>query len=148
MNSKQACTQRSWLSLVICGALSLASLGAVAQVPPAAPQPQEMVPPPGDPVTPIDIADSKLDQFADALVVVQDIQRTAMQRVEQEPDAQKAEQVKAQAEREAIVAVEKTGLPIVEFNQIAQAIQTDLALREKVAARLAQRRSSDQPPAS
>lgn len=148
MNAKQACIRHNRLALVVCGALSLASMGVMGQQSPLPTQPQEVMPPSSDPGPPVAVADAKLDQFADALIVVQEIQRTAMQRVEQEPDAKKAEQLKAQAESEAVAAVEKTGLPIVEFNQIAQAIQTDLALRNQVVARLAQRRPKKLPPAS
>jgi hypothetical protein len=93
--------------------------------------------------------DKKLDQFAEAFVVVEAIQRRAVARLETETDQQQAVQLKAQAERDAVAAVEKTGLPLVEFNQIAQLMMTDLQLREKVAARIAQRRpAAEQTPAS
>jgi hypothetical protein len=117
-----------------------------AQQPPASAEPQEVMPPPAE-VAPSTVDESKLDRFADAFVVVQEIQRTALQRLEQESDAQKAAQVKAQAESDAVAAVEKVGLPLVEFNQIAQAMMSDATLREKVATRVAQRRPSA-PPAS
>jgi hypothetical protein len=93
----------------------------------------------------VQVEDRKLDQFADAFVVVQEIQRGALERLAQTKDEQVASQVKAQAENEAIAAVEKAGLPLVEFNQIAQAMMTDVALRDKVATRVAQRRTPAQP---
>jgi hypothetical protein len=125
----------------ILGALWLAPWCVFAQQPPMPPEPQEVMPPPAE-SAPIAVEDRKLDQFADAFVVVQEIQRTALQRLEQETDVQKAAQVKAQAENDAVKAVEKVGLPLAEFNQIAQAMMSDVGLREKVASRVAQRRPS------
>jgi hypothetical protein len=93
----------------------------------------------------VQVEDGKLDQFADAFVVVQEIQRSALQRLERTTDEQAASQLKAQAESDAVAAVEKSGLQLVEFNRIAQAMMTDVALRDKVAARVAQRRTPTLP---
>ena len=139
------------LARSIVGALCLAPWCVFAQEPPTPPTPpetpQEVMPPPAETAPPIAVEDRKLDQFADAFIVVEEIQRTALQRLEQEPDAQKAAQVKAQAESDAVAAVQKAGLPLMEFNQIAQAMMNDVSLRERVAARVAQRRPTA-PPAS
>ena len=101
-------------------------------------------PNPGQTDVTVQVEDSKLDQFADAFVVVQAIQRSALEQLAGTSDEKAASQVKAKAESDAIAAVEKTGLPLVEFNQIAQLMMTDLTLREKVASRVAQRRPATQ----
>jgi len=141
MNPTHARSRR-WLPLILSSTLMIApwSSQVFAQVPAAAPEPQELLPPAEQPSAPLPVEEKKLDQFAEAFVVVEAIQRDALERLEAETDQQKAAEVKAQAESDAIAAVEKTGLPLVEFNQIAQLMMTDLELREKVAARVAQRR--------
>lgn len=146
MNRTHACTRGRWLPLILSGALAIAPLPLLAQqVPTEPPAPEELAPPPSDASAPLPVEDKKLDQFADAFVVVESIQREALEQLQQETDQQKVEQVKAKAESDAIAAVEKVGLPLVEFNQIAQQMMTDLALREKVAARVAQRRPANPP---
>jgi hypothetical protein len=120
-----------------------------APEPPVGPEPpissQNGQPNPGQTDVTVPVEDSKLDQFADAFVVVQEIQRNALERLATTTDEQTASQLKAKAESDAIAAVEKAGLPLVEFNQIAQAMMTDVTLRDKVASRVAQRRSPAQP---
>jgi hypothetical protein len=132
---------RHWLPLLIASTVVIApwSTYVAAQVP-TSPPPQEMLPPPESATPSQAVDDKKLDQFAAAFIVVEGIQRDAIQRLQAETDQQKVSEVKAQAESDAIAAVEKTGLPLVEFNQIAELMMTDLALREKVAARITQRR--------
>jgi hypothetical protein len=167
MNSKPARLQRRWLPLLCSGALCLAPWSLWAQQPPVPPDPASVPEPPTAPEPPVgpqppiaspkgppasnqtemtvQVEERKLDQFADAFVVVQEIQRSALQRLEQASDEQAASQLKAQAESDAIAAVEKTGLQLVEFNRIAQAMMTDVGLRDKVAARVAQRRTPTLP---
>ncbi len=149
MNRTHACTRGRWLPLILSGALAIAPLPLRAQqvLPTEPPTPEELAPPPSDASAPLPVEDKKLDQFAEAFVVVESIQREALEQLQQETDQQKVAQVKAKAESDAIAAVEKVGLPLVEFNQIAQQMMTDLALREKVAERVSQRRPAN-PPAS
>jgi len=147
MNRLQHVSRRGWLPLAVAGTLLVApwSVAVLAQVPPAA----EVEVPPQQETAPLRVEETKLDQFADAFVQVEQIQRTALQRLERETDEQKVAAVKAKAESDAVAAVEKTGLPLVEFNQIAQQMMSDIALREKVAERVAQRRpAAAAPPAS
>lgn len=78
------------------------------------------------------IADAKVDQFADAYVAVQAIQAQAAQQLSATPEADKAIEVKANAEKEMVRAVERSGLEVEEFNRIADMMATDLTLRTKV----------------
>lgn len=78
------------------------------------------------------IAEAKVDQFAAAYVAVQEIQAQAAQQLSATPEADKALEVKANAEKEMVRAVERSGLEVEEFNRIASLMATDLTLRSKV----------------
>lgn len=78
------------------------------------------------------IEEAKVDQFADAYVAVQEIQAKAAQQLSATPEADKAIEVKANAEKEMVRAVERSGLEVEEFNRIADLMATDLTLRSKV----------------
>jgi Domain of unknown function (DUF4168) len=108
-------------------------------------EPQQPGPPPDAPaatapptaVTPIE--DKKIEQFADAYLAVQSIQQKAASQLQTTTDAAQADQVKAEAEDQMIAAVEKTGLKVEEFNQIAQTMAQDTETRSRVAAKLQER---------
>lgn len=55
-------------------------------------------------------------------------------------DEQKAREVKENAESQMIQAVQRTGLQIEEFNQIVQAMASDVSLRDKVSGRIDERK--------
>jgi hypothetical protein len=78
------------------------------------------------------VEEQKVDQFAAAFVAVQDIQAQATQQLSTAKDDQQATQVKASAEKQMIEAVQREGLKVEEFNQIADLMTTDLELRSKV----------------
>lgn len=88
----------------------------------------------------VQIEEKKVDQFAAAFVAVQDIQAQAAQQLSNAADEQQATQVKANAERQMIAAVEREGLQVEEFNRIADLLNTDLALRSKVVEKVEKRR--------
>lgn len=85
------------------------------------------------------IEDAKVDKFADAYVAVQAIQAQAAQQLSTTPEAEKAIEVKANAEKEMVRAVERSGLQVEEFNHIADLMATDLTLRSKVIDRVQKR---------
>jgi hypothetical protein len=85
------------------------------------------------------VPDTKIDQFATAYVAVQAIQAKTSEQLSTAPDTEKANQVKAAAENEMIKAVQQSGLQVDEFNQIAQAMASDVALRSKVIEKVQQR---------
>lgn len=104
----------------------------------------EQGPPVPDSATPqtstVQIEEKKVDQFAAAFVAVQDIQAQAAQQLSSAADEQQATQVRADAEKQMIAAVEREGLQVEEFNRIADLLNTDLALRSKVVEKVEKRR--------
>jgi hypothetical protein len=121
-----------------CGALTLMSASAGAQAPPS--EDSSVAPPAAQAPQPSAVEDKKIDQFADAYIAVQEIQVRASEQLGTTTDAAKADQVKQNAEDQMIKAVERSGLQIGEFNQIVQAMATDMALREKVSDRIGSRK--------
>ena len=88
----------------------------------------------------VQIEEKKVDQFAAAFVAVQDIQAQAAQQLNRATDEQQATQVRVDAEKQMIAAVEREGLQVEEFNRIADLLNTDLALRSKVVEKVEKRR--------
>lgn len=78
------------------------------------------------------VPEAKIDQFATAYVAVQHIQSKTSQELSTTTDVSKANEMKAAAENAMIQAVERTGLKVDEFNQIAQLMASDETLRTKV----------------
>lgn len=102
------------------------------QLPPDAAAPPSQTEPaqPAEPTAQVE--EAKVDQFADAYVAVQAIQAQAAQQLSATKEADKAIEVKANAEKEMVRAVERSGLEVEEFNRIADLMATDLTLRTKV----------------
>ena len=96
---------------------------------------------PADPgATPAEpVSDAKLNQFADAYVAIVAIQTEANSErsAPQDADATKAKEVALQSKMQN--AIEKSGLQVEEFNQIAQRSVTDLDLRAKLAEKVQER---------
>lgn len=92
------------------------------------------------------ISDEKIEQFADAYVAVQDIQEKAASDLQTAKDPAAANQVKATAESDMIAAVEKSGLKVDEFNHIVETMTADASVRERVAAKLQERRGGGGSP--
>lgn len=88
----------------------------------------------------VQIEEKKVDQFAAAFVAVQDIQAKTARQLDTATSEQQATQVKAEAEKQMIAAVEREGLQVEEFNQIAGLLSTDVALRTKVVEKVEKRR--------
>lgn len=127
--------------------LAAAALLATTPATLLAQTPTEEAPLPPDaaaPVTPAQpgaqIADAKVDQFAAAFVAVEEIQAQASQQLNSTTDSAKATEVKANAEKQMIQAVERSGLEVEEFNRIADLMTSDLALRSRVIEKVQQRR--------
>ncbi len=128
-------------TLVLISLIATSSVTALvhAQVddPPAAPPP-ESVTPPAEEVAPLE--DKKIDQFADAYLAIEEIHAKAAAELEQTTDSKAANEVKANAESKIIEAVERSGLRLEEFNQIAELMAVDVGLRAKIADRVEKRR--------
>lgn len=85
------------------------------------------------------ITDQKIEQFADAYVAVQTIQKKAASDLQTAKDPTAVDQVKANAESDMIAAVQKSGLQVDEFNQIVETMTANAEVRERVAAKLQER---------
>lgn len=95
------------------------------------------------PATAVAVSETKLNQFADAYVAIAEIQSEAKtDRTEgaENPEALKAREAALQTKMQT--AIEKSGMQIEEFNQIAQQSMTDLDLRAKLAEKV-QARNGD-----
>src|SRR5690606_5482060 len=86
------------------------------------------------------LADEKIDQFADAYLAIEEIHAQAAAELEHATDSKSANEVKANAESRIIEAVERSGLRLEEFNQIAELMTIDMELRAKIADRVEKRR--------
>lgn len=138
--SRKVLTVRHSTTMLVLIALSATSTALVhAQVedPPIAPPPESVTPPPEE-VAPLE--DQKIDQFADAYLAIEEIHATAAAELEQATDSKAANEVKANAESKIIEAVERSGLRLEEFNQIAELMAVDVGLRAKIADRVEKRR--------
>lgn len=82
---------------------------------------------------PANISDGDIAKFAQAQTEVQGINSEYSQKLQDASgDAQKAQQVQHEATEKMIKAVERTGLDVDTYNQIAQAAQHDAQLRERI----------------
>lgn len=124
---------KSELRAALLAAGLLAAMPAVyAQAQEEATTPEPATTDPSNATASTSVPETKIDQFATAYVAVQHIQAKTSQQLSTTTDVSKANEVKAAAETEMIKAVEKTGLQVDEFNQIAQLMASDEGLRTKV----------------
>lgn len=99
----------------------------------ALPEPDSALPAPA--TTTVD--EAKLDKFANAYLAVQSLQKDAQQAAASDPAA--AQQKQTELQTKMSEAVRNSGLEIDEFNTIAQALVSDVDLRERVIAKVQQR---------
>lgn len=83
------------------------------------------------------VDEAKLDKFANAYLAVQSLQKDAQQAAASDPAA--AQQKQTELQTKMSEAVRNSGLEIDEFNTIAQALVSDVDLRERVIAKVQQR---------
>lgn len=130
-------TQTLFLIAIIATSGSFGPVYAQVDEPPAAPPPESVTPPPEE-VAPLE--DKKIDQFADAYLAIEEIHAKAAEELKSTSDPESADKVKANAEAQIIQAVERSGLRLDEFNQIAELMAVDMELRAKIASRVQERR--------
>lgn len=123
------------LLLCLCAATCLNAYG---QIPGEQRPPPEAVTPPPPEAAPLE--EAKLDQFAEAYLSIEEIHKEAQVELERTQDPDAASEIRLDAETRIIKAVERSGLRLDEFNQIAELMAVDLELRDKVASKVAQRR--------
>jgi hypothetical protein len=104
--------------------------------PPAPPSPD---PRSGDAVpsgSEVDISDEQLDRFARAFMAVQELQSKIEKDLSTAQSPDDAKQLQQKASQQAASIVEKAGLSMTEYGQIAQRLQADEALRERLQSRV------------
>lgn len=93
-----------------------------AQTPPPAAQPAA------------NIDDAQLEKFAAALDDIAKIQEDAMARLSQVEDQQKAQAIQQEANENMVDAVNDSGLSVEDYNLIANQLQTNPELQERLQA--------------
>jgi Domain of unknown function (DUF4168) len=124
--------------VLIAACACIVTLDASAQVPADQLAPPDLVAPLPPDATPIE--EEKIDQFADAYLVIEEIHTKAASDLEKADDPEQASEIRANAEGMIIQAVERSGLELDEFNRIAELMSVDRELRERIASRVAERR--------
>jgi hypothetical protein len=80
----------------------------------------------------IEVTDEKLQQFLSAAIQVQDVQREYVAEIQATEDPTKAETLLEEAQEEMVTVVEDSGLSVLEFNLIAQRLQNDAELLQRL----------------
>lgn len=80
----------------------------------------------------IDVSDEKLQQFLSAAINVQEVQREYVAEIQATEDPAQAESLREEAQEEMVTVVEQSGLTVLEFNLIAQQLQNDAALLQRL----------------
>ena len=91
----------------------------------------------GAPAT--EVSSTKLDKFVVALERVHSIGSKASAEMEQSRDMEEAQQIQQRAQGEMVEAVEEAGLTVDEYNRIAQLMNSDPQIKERIDARLEER---------
>jgi hypothetical protein len=121
---------------------SAAAIGSVsAQLPEGPPAPPPETAPPDRAAgkeQPLD--ENKIDRFADAYVVVEEIQRDTAEKLSEITDSNEASRHKESADKRVNDAIRRVGLEPAEFDRIAQRMESDDALKKQIAEEVAQRR--------
>jgi len=108
----------------------LAALTLGFAAPGTAQQQQHQAPPPA---ADIEVSDTQLEAFADAQSTLGEIQQDYAGRMQSVDDPEKANELREEANAEMVDAVEESGLTVETFNQIAQAVQNDPELQQRLA---------------
>ncbi|NGP53760.1 DUF4168 domain-containing protein [Thioalkalivibrio sp. XN8] len=88
---------------------------------------------------PADVPGAKLDQFVVALEEVHAIGSKATEELEQSGDMEEARLIQERAQGEMIEAVKDAGLTVEEYNRIAQLMNSDPTIQERVNKRIEDR---------
>ena len=112
----------------------MAASAAMAQAPQAAPQAaqQGAAPAQGQQAGPV--SDSDLKSFVKANEDVAKVRDEFTQKLSEESDQEKAQQLQMQAQEKMLEAVKDNDMDALTYNAIAARIQTDTELQERVSA--------------
>lgn len=114
--------------------------GASAQLPEGPPTPPPQTAPPERTPSKEPLDETKIDRFADAYVVIEEIQRNTAEELSEITDSRQASLKKQEADKRMNEAIRRVGLDPAEFDRIAQRMASDDALKKKIADEVAQRR--------
>jgi hypothetical protein len=137
-------THLSLSAMLAAGAavLALAGAPALAQEPGADPQQQPQPeyqpqpPAPGQAPGTTEVSDEQIEQFAEAYSEVAQLRDSYTQQIVQAEDPDRATELQQEANEKMIEAVEDKGLTVGEYNMIAEAMDRDPELQERVLQRL------------
>ena len=124
--------------VLIAAGVCIGTSNVSAQVPADKLEPPDAVAPLPPDATPLE--EEKIDQFADAYLVIEEIHTKAASDLEKTDDPEQASEIRANAEGRIIQAVERSGLELDEFNRIAELMSVDRELRARIASKVAERR--------
>jgi hypothetical protein len=100
----------------------------------AQPQPQQALPPQTQ--TTEQVPEQKLNQFAQALKMVAQLDAKYRPQIEKESNVDKRQKIAQQAQQEMIKAVNQVGLSVEEYNALTFKLQQDKAMQEKLQQKL------------
>lgn len=116
----------------------LGASAAMAQAPEAATTPQQQQAAPGQQFEPGQqagpVSDGDLKNFVKANEDVAKVRDEFTQKLNEESDQQKAQQLQMQAQEKMLEAVKDNDMDALTYNAIAARIQTDTELQERVSA--------------
>lgn len=108
-------------TLMTVAAIGLLSVGGIANAQDSYPQGQQ----------PMNITDAQLQEFAEAQATVGQIQSKFQAQAQAVETQEEMQMIQQQASEQLAQAIQRTDLSVQEYNQIANAVQTDPQLREK-----------------
>ncbi|WP_430475827.1 DUF4168 domain-containing protein [Thalassospira lucentensis] len=79
-----------------------------------------------------EFGDQKLQQYAEAVTQIQELNVEWQQRIQQTEDPGKAQELRQTANEEMVGAIREEGLTLEEYNQITDAATNDPELRNKI----------------
>ena len=110
-------------------AIASLGLGALLAAPGALAQDQSRYQPPA---AQSQISDAQLQSFVEAQTKVNEIQVEYSEKIQSTQDPEKAQTLQSEAQDKMVKAVDEAGLDVQEYNQIAQQMSRDPALRERI----------------
>lgn len=88
---------------------------------------------------PVELTETKINQFVDALQEISDIRHEVSAQMEAAGDMEEAQRLQQDAQAQMIEAVENAGLTVEEYNQIASTMGSDPEMQEEIRSRLEER---------
>lgn len=114
------------LSLIVVGLLAVAGHAHAQATSPTAPTFGETTP------ASAMLTEQTVDTFVDAFVAVQDVREDFAERLGSATNESEAQAMQQEAQVEMLQAVERTGMSVQEYNDVATALQNDPELLQQV----------------